>query len=194
MGCNCNSVTLVCQGPAQIENIKSMVHVEICCWLVEKQDVRASRKTPCDQDPLAFASRELRHAAAGNVHDVCALESCFRGLTILRRLTIEPSAMRGAARQHDPRTVNSNSSFASCGTVPGPGARSRTAAVHSHLGRPDVTRPLLARQSPAKHRSSVDFPEPLGPTRASTLSGWISSEISLRIHRPPRSNPSPVPG
>jgi len=41
--------------------------------------------------------------------------------------------------------------------------------------------PLVGMSNPARHLTSVDFPDPERPTRATVVPGGTSSEISLRI-------------
>ena len=167
------------QREEQVDDLPAGGLVEIAGRLVGHQNRRVRRQRAGDRDALLLAAGELRRDNAA---------ACRRG----RPPAIRPPARAKASAA--PASSSGRATFSSAvmvgtrwkdwNTMPMRRPRKRASASSSSGPRSvpsTTTRPESGRSSPAIVISSVDLPEPDGPTRPTASPRATVSDIPFRI-------------
>ena len=168
--------------------------IELRRRLVEQQQLRSERERRREAHTLQLAARELRDAAGGEVRRPDRVERvrhALRDLTRRRADVLEAERdLRLDAAEHDLVLGILEDGRDGAGQLGGPRA-ARVAArdLHPAFELP----PWNHGTSPASARSTVDFPEPDGPSSSSTSPGSTDSVTSSSASPPSGyENESPV--
>ena len=164
----------------QLEDLGAGDAVEAAGRLVGEHDGRSADDRPRDRDPLPLAARQLARAMAHPMAQSDPLERLDRPLPSLaagdpavqqslRDVLPARSGRRGG------RTAGRRTRSTSPGGPTGP--RSGSAVTSSPW---TMTRPVVGRSSVPMIPSSVDLPEPDGPTIPTSSPSWTSRETSDR--------------
>ena len=164
-------------------DLRPQVRVEAGERLVEQHQPRGRGQGPGQRDPLALAARQL----VGVARPVAAEPDPLEPLVARR-----PRA-RGASPSATRRRRSGRRSGGGTGRAPGTPARRggapgrRRSSRRRRRRRRGAPRPRRRRARPATTRSSVDLPQPLGPTRASSSPSPSVEVDARRRRRCPRS-------
>ena len=156
-----------------VADLGAQVRVEAGERLVEQQQRRPGRERPGQRHPLAFAARQLVRVAVA-----------VAGRARPGRASRRPRRRRGGRRAHRSRRCRPPSG-AGTGRAPGTPARrggaraARDRWPSSTTSPPSSIVPVSVGCSPATMRSSVDLPQPLGPTSASSSCVGRASNVDL---------------
>ncbi len=166
-------------GEQQVDDLPPGVLVEIAGRLVGDEDRRIGRQRAGERDALLLAAGQLRRImmrAARQGRPRRARRA--RALRRRRRRRARAAPRRSRAPSWSGSGGRTGTRCRHCGRGSGP-ARPRRAC--SSVAPATMTVPVSARSSPAMTISSVDLPEPDGPTRPTASPVPICRSMSLRI-------------
>ena len=167
------------QGEQEVDDRAARALVEVAGRLVGDQDRRVRRDRAGDRDALLLAARELGRVVVQPLAEADRPELASRplegvgGAGELQRQRDVLERRHGRARGG---RTGRRCRCAGRESAPGASSSSCERSVPS-----TTTRPVSGRSRPAISMSSVDLPEPDGPTRPTASPRSIPSEIPLRI-------------